>query len=236
MTPFTHLVSLGNDCTTAFQLRGAFPDLFLPSAFDWLVTPFDSLLRILEDDGEQFGLSLRAAAGWNVECERYGVLHVHDFPKVEGGPFRFSVAAINEMREKMIFKHRRMIETATAGRPLFVRYRGFGGPMGESAGRVFGDGEAAALAEMLTRKLGHDRFVILLIAPTGRSAHYVFDAAVEFERPEFALRKIAINPDVDSFGLWPDFRAALASVVEAGGSGGASPPALSSAPYASPPG
>ena len=47
---FDHIVSLGANCEVSLQLRrtGRFAT---GSVFDWLVTPFDGLLAILQDDG-----------------------------------------------------------------------------------------------------------------------------------------------------------------------------------------
>lgn len=92
--PATHVVSLGESCATAYNLRrhynfgGAFP-------FDWWVSEAEGLIRFLDDprvdrlyDPEKLGLTDN---GGSVRHKEFGLLLHHEFPRAwrrEGGPIR----------------------------------------------------------------------------------------------------------------------------------------------------
>jgi hypothetical protein len=82
-------VSLGYRCETAWQIR-EFYGQTEAYPFDWLVTPFDTLPLMIEEDFEaiadprylrvtQYG----QGAGWSVENTRYKLLLHHEFERAE---------------------------------------------------------------------------------------------------------------------------------------------------------
>lgn len=214
MTHFDCVVSLGCDCTTAFQIKRNCHSAYIPSAFDWLVTPFDALIRVFEDDGEQFCVDLQGSDGWNVFCERYGLWHVHDFPKSDEGRLRFSSSIIANARAKLIHKHRKMLSIARNSNPLFVRFRTFGGPEGDVASLGnFGDFESSQLTDVLQQKLGHDRFRILLIEPEGSSQSYHFFPNARLTNPRILVERLTMTPEIVSSGDWPEFGKILKAIT-----------------------
>jgi hypothetical protein len=74
-------ISLGSMCFTAINLRElnlrqeAYP-------FDWLVTPFLSLYRVLEEDFALFFTDLKLRSDHGGVFDAYGIHFIHDFPTV----------------------------------------------------------------------------------------------------------------------------------------------------------
>ena len=92
---FTAVVSLGGDCTGAVETKRFFAGRKTVSPFDYLVTPFDALLKVFDDDGAQFGIDFHPVHGaQSVQCERYGVLYHHEFSRADDETIRFNARAI----------------------------------------------------------------------------------------------------------------------------------------------
>jgi hypothetical protein len=127
MSSFDAVVSLGAWCQVSYQVKKLGWPL-QQSCFDWLVTPWDSMLRIFETDGDLFGkgASFDSNSG-SFECSEYGVLYFHKFPFDDDGKPYFQEAALQNARSKLIYKYRKMVERLQSGevkRVLFVRYGG----------------------------------------------------------------------------------------------------------------
>src|SRR3954467_10542477 len=72
---FRRILSLGSACEPAWHLRrtGRYHS---KSPFDWLVTPWDSMVRVLADDGAALGSRFSTALnGTSVRCGAYDVLY-----------------------------------------------------------------------------------------------------------------------------------------------------------------
>ena len=82
--PYDAIVNLGGDCQPQYQMK---TNKLRPCAlpFDYLITPFDSLYKILEErfEGflkpENFMLKVNGKEKW-VEDKAYGTRLIHDFP------------------------------------------------------------------------------------------------------------------------------------------------------------
>ncbi|SDO05835.1 Putative papain-like cysteine peptidase [Phyllobacterium sp. OV277] len=122
---FDHFISLGAWCQTAYQIeKHNFPHT--KSCFDWLVTPWDGLISILETQGARFG----TAATYDpisdcIKCDHYGVLYAHEFKKDSLGKPVITDEQLLNCRSKLLYKHNKMATTLEAGGSvLFVRFGG----------------------------------------------------------------------------------------------------------------
>lgn len=82
-SPYDVAVSLGSDCQVAHRLQESVPS-FKSGPFDWLLTPFLSLVQALERDFDEFMLPAHLYRpdkenGRVVQDRHYGVISVHDF-------------------------------------------------------------------------------------------------------------------------------------------------------------
>lgn len=90
------------------------------------------MIDVIETNGEALGqdFSMNEFAK-SVQCNRYGVLYHHEFPRgVDELPIISEEAAVN-MRSKLLHKHRSMSEkllNANGDGVLFVRYGGIAEP------------------------------------------------------------------------------------------------------------
>lgn len=120
-------ISLGATCTPAWQIRNychsakAYP-------FDWLVTPFSSLIQIIENDFEKFIGPDDLQVIWDggtVMNTRYNILHHHDFQRVSGkinSGWKASTAEVASKYEYLANRWRSLSEYD--GKVLFVRHQG----------------------------------------------------------------------------------------------------------------
>lgn len=80
----SHIISLGSACTVAGAMR-TYGIRFEAYPFDWLVSPFDSLYKALDDDFKNFlkedSLVVRQSDKYGT-LDYYGFHFVHDFPSV----------------------------------------------------------------------------------------------------------------------------------------------------------
>jgi hypothetical protein len=127
MPSFDAVVSLGAWCQVAFQVKKHEWPL-QESCFDWLVTPWDSLLKVLETDGELLGKDVfYEPAAISFKCSHYGLLYYHEFPQDNDGKPYLAEDALSNVRSKLIYKYRKMVDRLQSGdvkRVLFIRYGG----------------------------------------------------------------------------------------------------------------
>lgn len=123
----TKLVSLGSSCTPAWQIR---THLNQPEAypFDWLVTPFDSLCRLLHDDFVRFiepdGLE-PFSSNTTIRNSRYNLLHHHDFKRTGrtmSANWMDDVPNVQSKYDYLIARWRAL--NSYSGRVIFVRHGG----------------------------------------------------------------------------------------------------------------
>lgn len=109
MGDYSCCTSLGGDCQVGWQIRKFFNNP-IPSPFDWLVTPFDSLLRVLDDKGARFSRSvsvLPAMPPYTKEstiCDDYGCSYHHDFKHGDDGHVIIDEVSLLDTRNKMMHK------------------------------------------------------------------------------------------------------------------------------------
>lgn len=118
-----HIVSLGSTCEPAnFLKENAL--YTLPSPFDWFITPYDSLLKILDDDGARLGTEFAVAkGGTTVLCRTYGVLYHHEFERGPDGLVLFDAAAVERCRSRLLHKMNRVWEACAGGDSItFIRW------------------------------------------------------------------------------------------------------------------
>jgi len=123
---FDEVISLGGNCDSAQHWRRysgreyAFP-------FDFWVTPFESVDRLITERFAHVFLNQNMAvidSGDNIMCRRYGVGHVHDFPRLpsikvdQKKIFEFCVSN----QEKYAALAKRFFDACRPGRRiLFIR-------------------------------------------------------------------------------------------------------------------
>lgn len=98
---FRHILSLGGHCEPSWHLRrcGMLQD---GSPFDWLVSPLDSVVDILRDDGARLGSRfIMRADGKSTYCAQYGVLYHHEFPHAEDGRVIFDAESVANCASKL---------------------------------------------------------------------------------------------------------------------------------------
>ena len=171
---FAGAVSLGGDCEPAHSLRlnGRYA---VHGLFDWLVTPLDSIARILADDGVALGRAFSVVhEGTSVRCGVYDVLYHHEFPRQKGGHVSFDLEAIERCRAKMLHKMASFLDLCEgAGPVLFIRL-GIAtnldwdrlGPRGEASKAS----DLNGLVEALARRFPDLDFRLLCIQPIAEAA------------------------------------------------------------------
>jgi hypothetical protein len=120
--PFHHIASLGSDCDAASQLRRA-GWLHTPSVFDWLITPWDAMLAVLQDNGARLGQQIyQTKDGRGAACAAYGLLYWHEFPRHENGKVDITPEATARARSKLTHKMARLHQTLSGqGNVLLIR-------------------------------------------------------------------------------------------------------------------
>jgi hypothetical protein len=114
---FVRVISLGQACDTAFHIRRV---LGQPEAypFDWLVTPFDAVVGLLERrfDGFLDPAQLKGRPK-GVLCRRFGIRFLHDW-KSAADPMQ----EYPEIKAKYDRRIARFLEAMETGGPiLFIR-------------------------------------------------------------------------------------------------------------------
>jgi hypothetical protein len=116
-------ISLGDHCTVGFAIRKFFKTE-PSSCFDWLITPTNALIDILNTKGEMFGL--RISHAWDINsvmCESYGCFYHHEFDRNEKGNCVITPENLRSCRDKLIHKYNKMVGICKAqgSFPLFIR-------------------------------------------------------------------------------------------------------------------
>ena len=157
------IFSLGGTCEPALAMDRYFIAKRANSAFDWLVTPYRSLLAALHDDGEQFGIDFRFIGG-TIFCERYRLYYHHEFDRTTRDEITFSARQIADLRDKLIYKHREMMRIARDTTAIFLRVGiATDVPEDRHAGGTLDRYDVEELISTLRRKLGHNDFRVLFV-------------------------------------------------------------------------
>lgn len=127
MAQYDYIVSLGGMCEPAWNIRNTFrtEDAY---PFDWLITPGDSLIRILKDDMRHVGRieNLQIVSdGETVRCKHYEILHHHDFRRSPDHKIIPELESqVEGIRSKYRFLWQRFLTRCSSGQVLFVRAEG----------------------------------------------------------------------------------------------------------------
>jgi hypothetical protein len=122
---FELIISLGGLCQVAYQIEQRF-GFRISSPFDWIVTPLESVAKILSDDGLRFGSAIHVDDGGRLAvCSNYGVAYHHDHAKDENYIVHVSAESMIASRSKMIHKYKKLAALLEQNqRTLFVRLGG----------------------------------------------------------------------------------------------------------------
>jgi hypothetical protein len=168
---FQHIVSLGSDCDVALQLRRV-GWLRTPSVFDWLITPWDALLCVLQDNGARLAEQVYPTAkGDGAICAKYGLLYWHEFPRPQPDKVEITPEATAHARSKLTHKMARLHETLSGHENVLLMRSGIKSDAPNdrfAAGKPFTCAEldrCAALVGTLYPKL---RFTLLNIEYPGQ--------------------------------------------------------------------
>jgi len=182
MSQYTAVISLGSSCEAAFALTDYFGAKRINSFFDWLVTPIESLINVLNTDGagvgEDFGVVF---AGTSVICRRYGLLYHHEFPR-DDGRIVFSREAVDRCRGKLRHKFDVFRDVTRNNKTLFIREA----IATDVPGDRYADGAIAASAlngvastlETFTRR---NDFEIVIVLKNGVARGRRFDDRIKFD-------------------------------------------------------
>ncbi|KAA1053988.1 DUF1796 family putative cysteine peptidase [Azospirillum argentinense] len=125
MTTYDRIIGLGGNCQVTWQLRN-FYGFETAYPFDWWITPWGSLLRLLETDFDGLFLDDGQKIIRNrdtVVCLNTWILHHHDFRRDANG--KEVQGGIQEQIPGLRQKYRKIIDRfydhAGNGRVLFVR-------------------------------------------------------------------------------------------------------------------
>ena len=121
-TGYDAVIGLGAACQVAEQCRrhlGAAPGV----PFDWIITPFDAIGKVLADKGAGLGqrfVSIRG--GTSTQCVNYGVLYEHEFPRDPDRQVIFDAETIADCRSRMAYKMQKLIKILGSHKKiLFIR-------------------------------------------------------------------------------------------------------------------
>lgn len=185
---FNSIISLGSHCEPSDHYRRFFKQE--PSSpFDWMITPIPSLLKILEDDGKQFGLKISPAMdSTSAQCLHYGCLYHHEFDKTPDNRIMITREALDNCRDKLSYKYQKMISIAKNSRPLFVRWVH---PAEHPANRdvedfIFTGNDVSRLISLLQEKIGHGNFHIAFIK-TDENKHRLIDEGLLKSIPNISM-------------------------------------------------
>ena len=157
------IFSLGGHCEPSLAMNLYFDAKRANSAFDWLVTPYRSLLAVLQDDGEQLGIDFRLMGG-SIFCERYRLNYHHEFSRTVRDEITFSARQISDLRDKLIYKHREMLRVARETSVVFIRLGVATDVRGDHhQGGALSLWDVEELSSILRRKLGHTDYKLVLI-------------------------------------------------------------------------
>ncbi|WP_276120387.1 DUF1796 family putative cysteine peptidase [Pararhizobium qamdonense] len=159
--------SLGSNCEPAHQLRrnGIWHNR---GPFDWMVTPFSSILKVIQDDGRALGNSFTSAYnGTKAASQEYGCVYFHEFPPTEDGRgFIFNAEIERACKSKMQHKWSTLKTACEApGKVLFIRFRSVTDVPGDeiAAGKKFGFRDLNALCDVIATRFPALEFDLLYI-------------------------------------------------------------------------
>ena len=154
---FEQVLSLGAWCQVTEQLK-RLQLLTTHSPFDWLVTPYDSLLDVIADDGCRFALDVRPTEDrTSMSCSSYGLLYHHEFSRDDAGHVIIDDQHLMNTRAKLLHKMSMFDAACRSGRKtLFVRMGGHAEPPVAwpylSDDKAFLTADMNRLAEILSRR------------------------------------------------------------------------------------
>ena len=122
MPRFDDILSLGSDCEVSLQLR-RLGIAHTPSVFDWLVTPWDAMLRVLHDGGTHLCTRIdRGYDGAGAVCGTYGLVYWHEFARDGASQVLLTEASTKAAQDKLRHKIARMRTVLNADKTvLFIR-------------------------------------------------------------------------------------------------------------------
>jgi hypothetical protein len=151
---YDQVISLGRACQPAYQLRRIL-GAETAHVFDWLITPDQALLTLIESDFDQFFARERLTMGpeeWIIDRET-DTRFIHEFPK--GSDFEAQYEA-NAGRFAMLVERWREL-LASEQRVLFVRQHGWDADPRATATR---------LREAIAQQAPSLRFALLYLTET----------------------------------------------------------------------
>ena len=168
---FDDILSLGSDCEVSLQLR-RMQIAHTPSVFDWLITPWDALIRVLHDGGTH--LCNRIYPGYNgagAVCGTYELVYWHEFARDGSGKVCVTRQAAQSVQDKLRHKIDRMRRVMESDKTvLFVR----AGIATDAPGDRYGFGQAFPahrlndFTALVSRLFPGLRFSLLFIEYAGR--------------------------------------------------------------------
>lgn len=200
------VVSLGAACQVAEQCRrhlGAAPG----GPLDWLITPFDSIDKVLADMGAGFGQRfITVGNGYSAQCVNYGVLYEHEFPRDENAQVIYDVEYINACRSRMTHKMGKLASILNASeKVLFIRaYSSTGVATDRFNGSVFTSDHLNALVTRIEDRFPDLDFDFLFIHSPDR-----VNERTDFTAPlsrRVILREMAHPKDMDWSGVDADWQ------------------------------
>jgi hypothetical protein len=174
-SPVRAVLSLGGACVTAFAIGDFFNSKRQHSPFDWLVTPLNSAIKILDDDAKRIARSFKPIHGGRTAlCKEYNVLYHHEFPR-EDGIIVFSSETLQSCRDKLTYKYKTFIAAASQCKTLFVRT----GLATDVPGDPFAEGAVPAsvinkLANSIETSTKRTDFRIAILLNSGKCGDRVF--------------------------------------------------------------
>ena len=104
---FNYIISLGADCAVASSTKRTKRGCH--SVFDWLITPHESVSKVIDDEGANIAKDAQIKRHRNGETfatgSQYGALYLHEFPTLPNGIIFISdysrSAANARLRHKM---------------------------------------------------------------------------------------------------------------------------------------
>ncbi len=122
MPRFNDLLSLGSDCEVSLQLR-RLGVAHTPSVFDWLVTPWQAMIRVLHDGGTHLCTRIeRGYDGAGAVCSTYGLVYWHEFARDDARQVVLTEATVKAAQDKLRHKIGRMRTVLESEKTvLFVR-------------------------------------------------------------------------------------------------------------------
>jgi hypothetical protein len=162
---FDKVLSVGHACDVAHQVRRHFQQTEA-YPFDWLTTPLDGLVRLVENDFADFlDETVLVAEGKYLRDARYGVRFLHEFENP--ARFRDNLADVRAKYERRIERWRRLMESGPS--VLFVRSEQY-----VNAANI-DEAKARALLALLRRKYARADVHLLVQNPPAAGISEVID-------------------------------------------------------------